>query len=131
MKIVKGWRRMDNERGFMNETTGQTPIVTKKQFSERFVVLLFPRVKNDDEGTKISPEYATEAKAIAFAIDWMSRNPKGSNGLWREQHKFAFWGLVKSHKNETRKNSLSVFPNVVRALVPAVRATLEKAVFAF
>ena len=81
MKIVVGWKKIDNERGFMNETTGQTLVVTKKQFSERFVVLLFPKVKNDEEGTKISPEYATEAKAIAFAMDWMSRNPKGPTGL--------------------------------------------------
>ena len=81
MKIVKGWKKIDNERGFMNETTGQSLVVTKKQFSEHFVVLLFPKIKNDEEGRKISPEYATEAKATAFAMDWMSRYPKGANGL--------------------------------------------------
>jgi len=81
MKIVKGWKRIDNERGFVNETTGQNLVVTKKQFSERFVVLLFPRIKNDEEGRKISPAFETEAKATAFAMDWMSRNPKGANGL--------------------------------------------------
>jgi hypothetical protein len=79
MKIVIGWKKIDNERGFMNETTGQTLVVRKKQFSERFVVLLFPKVKSDgEEGRKISPEYATEAKATTFAMDWMSRNPKGT-----------------------------------------------------
>ncbi len=81
MKIVIGWKKIDNERGFMNETTGQTLVVTKKQFSERFVVMLFPKINNDEEGRKISPEYATEAKAIAFAMDWMSRHPEGTNGL--------------------------------------------------
>ena len=81
MKIVKGWKRIDNERGFVNETTGQNLVVTKKQFSERFVVLLFPKTKNDEEGKKISPEYTTEAKANAFAMDWMSQHPKGANGL--------------------------------------------------
>ena len=81
MKIVIGWKKIDNERGFMNETTGQTLVVTKKQFSERFVVLLFPKIKNDEEGRKISPAFETEAKATAFAMDWMSRNPKGPTGL--------------------------------------------------
>ena len=81
MKIVKGWKRIDNERGFMNETTGQSLVVTKKQFSERFVVLLFPKIKNDEEGRKISPAFETEAKATAFAMDWMSRYPQGANGF--------------------------------------------------
>jgi len=81
MKIVKGWKRIDNERGFVNETTGQNLVVTKKQFSERFVVLVFPKAKSDEEGKKISPEYTTEAKATAFAMDWMSRYPQGANGL--------------------------------------------------
>jgi hypothetical protein len=36
-------------------------------------------VKNDDsEGRKISPEYATESKAEAFAMDWMNKHPKGT-----------------------------------------------------
>ena len=81
MKIVKGWKRIDNERGFMHETTGQSLVVTKKQFSERFVVLLFPRIRIDEEGRKLSPEFETEAKAFAFAMDWMSQHPKGTNGL--------------------------------------------------
>jgi len=79
MKIVKGWKRIDNERGFMNETTGQSLVVTKKQFSERFVVLLFLKVETEEEGRKISPEFETEAKATAFAMDWMSQHPKGTN----------------------------------------------------
>ena len=79
MKIVKGWKKIDNERGFMNETTGQNLMVTKKQFGEHYVVLLFPKEKEDEEGTKISPEYPTEAKAEAFALDWMSKHSKGTN----------------------------------------------------
>jgi len=45
MKIVKDWRRIDNQRGFMNETTEQNLVVTKKQYGEHYVVLLFPKVK--------------------------------------------------------------------------------------
>jgi hypothetical protein len=78
MKIVKGWRRIDNHRGFMNATTGQNLIVTKKQYGEHYLVLLFPRVKNDEEGRKISPEFPTEAKAELFAMDWMTKHPKGA-----------------------------------------------------
>jgi hypothetical protein len=42
-------------------------------------VLLFPKMKDDEEGRKISPEYPTEAKAQAYAMDWMSQHPKGAN----------------------------------------------------
>jgi len=79
MKIVKGWRRIDNERGFINETTGQNLVVTKKQYGEHYLVLLLPKVKDDEEGRTISPEFPTEAKAEAFARDWMSKHPKGVN----------------------------------------------------
>jgi len=79
MRIVKGWRKIDNERGFINEVTGQNLIVSKKQYGEHYIVLLFPRARNDEEGTKISPEFSTEPKATAFAMDWMLKHPKGVN----------------------------------------------------
>lgn len=62
----------------MNETTGQTLIITKAEFGVHYHVLLFEgqRMENK-EGKKISPEYATEKKAEACAMDWMSKNPKG------------------------------------------------------
>jgi hypothetical protein len=79
MKLLKGWRRIDNERGFVNETTGQNVVVTKKPFGQHFLVLLFPgmKTKNETEGRKLSPEYPTEAKAMVFALDWMSSHPEG------------------------------------------------------
>jgi hypothetical protein len=61
----------------MHETTGQNLVVTKKQYGEHYVVLLFPKVRNDEEGRKLSPEFSTEAKAEAFAMDWMSKHPEG------------------------------------------------------
>ena len=78
MKIVKGWRRIDNERGFINETTGQNLVVKKKQFGQHFIVMLFQSMDSSEEGTKISPEYPTEEKADVFARDWMSKNPRGT-----------------------------------------------------
>jgi hypothetical protein len=77
VRIVEGWRRIDNQRGYMNATTGQNLVVEKKEFGERYFVMLLPMVKNDEEGRKISPEYATESKAEAFAIDWMTKHPRG------------------------------------------------------
>ncbi len=77
MKMLKGWKRIDNGRGFMNETTGQNLVVEKKEFGEHYIVLLFPKMKDEEEGRKISPEYPNGAKAEAFAMDWMSRHPKG------------------------------------------------------
>jgi hypothetical protein len=77
VRIVKGWRRIDNHRGYMNETTGQNLVVRKKEFGEHYLVILLPLVKNDDEGKKMSPEYATESKAEAFAMGWMIKHPRG------------------------------------------------------
>jgi len=74
MKIVEGWRRIDNQRGYINATTGQNLIVTKKQYGEHYIVLLFPKAKNDNEGRKISPEFSTKSKAESFARDWMNKH---------------------------------------------------------
>ena len=83
MKLLRGWRRIDNERGFVNETTGQNVVVTKKPFGQHFLVFLFPEMKRkgETEGKKLSPEFPTEAKAVAFAMDWMSNHLEGQNEL--------------------------------------------------
>jgi hypothetical protein len=78
MRIMEGWRRIDNQRGYINATTGQSLVVRKKQYGEHYLVLLFPEVKNDDEGSRISPEFPTESKAEAFATDWMNKHPRGA-----------------------------------------------------
>jgi len=69
MKIVEGWRRINNQRGYINATTEQNLIVTKKQYGEYYIVLLFPKTKNDNEGRKISPEFPTKSKTESFAMD--------------------------------------------------------------
>jgi len=69
---------MDRQRGFVNETTGQNLVVTKKEFGEHYVVLLFPRVRVDDKGETISPAYATASKAEACALNWMEKHPRGA-----------------------------------------------------
>jgi hypothetical protein len=77
VKIVKGWRKVDKQRGFVNETTGQNLTVTKKEFGSEYVVLLFPRVRVDDKGETISPVYATASKAEAYGLKWMEKHPRG------------------------------------------------------
>jgi len=77
MKILKGWRRIDNQRGYINATTGQNLIVTKTEFGEHYIVLLFSKAKNDNEGRKISPEFPTKSKAESFARAWMNKHPRG------------------------------------------------------
>ena len=80
MRILKGWRKIDNQRGYLNETTGQNLTVAKKQFGEHYITMLFIDAKNGHEdGRTISPEYATESKAEAFAIDWMNKHPDGAS----------------------------------------------------
>jgi hypothetical protein len=81
MRMMEGWKRIDNERGYLNYTTGQNLVVSKKQFGQHYVVLLFPEMRNGDEGTAISPEYATASKAEAFAFKWMEKHPKGTTGF--------------------------------------------------
>jgi hypothetical protein len=78
LKMVKGWRKMDRQRGFVNETSGQNLVVTKKEFGPEYVVLLFPRVRVDDKGETISPAYPTASKAEAYALSWMEKHPKGT-----------------------------------------------------
>jgi len=79
VRIVEGWRRIDNQRGHVNATTGQNLVVIKKEFGEHYLVMLFPMMRKDYvEGRKISPEYVTESKADAFAMDWMNKHPKGA-----------------------------------------------------
>ena len=78
MKLVKGWRRMDNQRGYVNATTGENLVVSKKQYGEHYIVRLFLDAKNDDEGRKISPEFPTESKAGSFALDWMNKHLRGA-----------------------------------------------------
>jgi hypothetical protein len=77
MKIVEGWRRIDNQRGYINAETEQSLAVTKKQYGEHYLVLLFPQIRNDDEGRKVSPEFPTRSKAESFAMDWMGKHPRG------------------------------------------------------
>jgi hypothetical protein len=81
MKIVKGWKKMDRQRGFVNETTGQNLVVTKKEFGPEYVVLLFPRVRVLDKGETISPAYATESKAQVYALNWMGKHPRGAESV--------------------------------------------------
>lgn len=62
----------------MNENTGQTLIVSKKQFSSNYQVLLFVGQQTEEkDGKKISPEFPTEAKADAYAFGLMSKHPDG------------------------------------------------------
>ncbi|MGO8806358.1 MAG: hypothetical protein ACLQO7_07090 [Candidatus Bathyarchaeia archaeon] len=78
MKIVKGWKRISNKGGFVNEVTGQTLIIAKQEFGMHYHVLLFTQERTDDaQGNKISPEYSSEPKAETFAMDWMKKNPNG------------------------------------------------------
>lgn len=78
MKIIKGWKKISNQGGYVNENTGQTLIVSKREFSANYHVLLFPGEQtNEAESKKISPEFSKQTKAEAFALDWMGKHPNG------------------------------------------------------
>jgi hypothetical protein len=76
MRIIEGWKKIDNERGYLNTTTGQNLVVSKEQFGQQYIVFLFPEMRKGNEGKKISPEYASKSKAEAYAFDWMKKRPK-------------------------------------------------------
>jgi hypothetical protein len=78
VKIVKGWRRIDNQRGYMNLTTEQNLVITKKQFGEHYLAMLFPKGKNHDDEGKVSPAFSIKSKAESFALDWMNKHPEGT-----------------------------------------------------
>ncbi|HCW06027.1 MAG TPA: hypothetical protein DGG95_01535 [Cytophagales bacterium] len=79
MKIVKGWKKISNKGGYINEFTGQALIITKQEFGQHYHVLLFKQERTENaDGTKISPEYSTEVKAEDFAMNWMKKNPNGT-----------------------------------------------------
>ncbi|HTY74054.1 MAG TPA: hypothetical protein VMD05_00635 [Candidatus Nanoarchaeia archaeon] len=79
MNTAKGWRRISNKGGFVNETTGETLIVTKKEFGLHYHVLLFTGQRtNDADAKNISPDFPTEVKAESCAMKWMEKNPNGS-----------------------------------------------------
>lgn len=79
MRLIKGWKKISNEGGYVNENTGQTLIIAKKEFSQNFHVLLFiSEQTKDEEGKKISPDFHTKVKAEVYAIDWMEKHSSGT-----------------------------------------------------
>ncbi len=78
MKIIKGWKRLSHECGYLNDFSGQTVVVSQKEFSKNYHVRLFEGGQTEkDEGKTISPEYSTKSKADTFAEEWMLKHPNG------------------------------------------------------
>ena len=78
MKIIKCWKRLSHECGYQNDTSGQIVVVLQKEFSNNYHVRLFECGQTEKEdGKTISPDYASKAKADAFAEDWMQKHPTG------------------------------------------------------
>lgn len=79
MKIIKCWKRLSHECGYQNDTSGQIVVVLQKEFSKNYHVRLFePGQTKKEDGKTISPDYASKAKADAFAEDWMQKHPNGA-----------------------------------------------------
>ena len=76
--MLKGGGKSAIKADTSTNTTGQTLIISKKEFSAKYHVLLFAREQIDEaESKKISPEFPKEPKAEAFALDWMAKHPNG------------------------------------------------------
>jgi hypothetical protein len=78
MKMIKGWRKISNQGGYINEKTGQTLVVSKKEFGQTYHIALYTGEKTDEINSKrISPEFSTSSRAEAYAIDLMEKHPNG------------------------------------------------------
>ncbi len=78
MKTIKGWKKLCHECGYFNDSSGQTVLVSQKEFSRNYHVRLFESGQaKKNEGKTISPEYTAKSKADAFAEDWMQKHPNG------------------------------------------------------
>jgi len=78
LKIINGWRKISHDGGYLNETTGQTLIITKKRFSQTYHASIYPGIATKEGEHKIvSPEFSTFIKAETYAIDLMNKSPKG------------------------------------------------------
>lgn len=78
MREIKGWRRIGKEGSHLNESTGQTLMICKKQFGQTFHVSLFGgEIADEADGRNVSPEFATTSKAQAYAISLMEKHPNG------------------------------------------------------
>jgi hypothetical protein len=79
MKIIKCWKRLSHDCGYQNDTSGQIVVVLQKEFSNNYHAQLFePGQTEKEDGKTISPDYASKAKADAFAEDWMQKHPNGA-----------------------------------------------------
>jgi hypothetical protein len=79
MKTIKCWRRLSHDCGYQNDSSGQIVVVLKKEFSGNYQVRMFQSGQTEKkDGKTISPDYASKARADAFAEDWMQKHPKGT-----------------------------------------------------
>ena len=82
MKIIKGWRKISNQGGYINDTTGQTLLVAQKEFCQTYHVSLYAgKQTKEADSRRLSPEFAKATKAEAYAIDLMEKNPNGITAL--------------------------------------------------
>lgn len=78
LKIIKGWRKISNEGGYLNENSGQTLTISKTRFSQKYRASIYTGEAADENSSKpVSPEFSTFSKAETFAIDLMKKHPNG------------------------------------------------------
>jgi hypothetical protein len=81
MPKTEGWKKLSHDRGYVNEATGQTLAIRKKEFGEHYAVWLSSTESGggNQEEQKLSPDFPTLAKADAFAAKWLQNNPNGTS----------------------------------------------------
>lgn len=78
LKIIKGWRKISHDGGYLNENTGQTLILEKKEFSQTYHASIYAGIPTKEGDKKIvSPEFSTFTKAETYAIDLMKKHTNG------------------------------------------------------
>jgi hypothetical protein len=78
LKIIKGWKKISNEGGYLNENTGQTLIISKTKFSQTYHASIYAgEATNEDNSKPVSPEFSNFSKAETYAIGLMNKHPNG------------------------------------------------------
>ena len=80
MKIIKGWKMLSHECGYLNDVIRANCWLFQKKNSATTIMFGFLSLgkSRKDEGKTISPDYATKSKADAFAENWMLKHPNGT-----------------------------------------------------
>ena len=77
MKIIKGWKMLSHDAATQNDISGQTVVVSKKDFSNDYHVRLFECGQTRKKRAKQSRLIMPQRLKLTLSRDWMQKHPNG------------------------------------------------------